>query len=206
MQAAKDQVRSKAGVAPVMENYAAAEFSAATLVGKVEEIGAKAIIFAGVQAELDALLAELIRVGKAPRIYLLSSLVSRPLLNAPGAFDKRIQIAYPTLSRDITQRGREGYGELAERYELPREHIQAQLASFAAAQLFVEGLRRAGRDLSRERLVEGIEKLYRFETGVTPPLTFGPNRRIGARGAHIVTVNIGEQTYEPVGKSWFDVR
>jgi ABC-type branched-subunit amino acid transport system substrate-binding protein len=206
MQAAKDQVRSKGSDAPVVESYAPAEFDAATLVGKVEETGAQAIIFTGVQAELDALLGELIRVGQAPRIYLLSSLLSRPLLNAPGAFDKRIRIAYPTLSRDITQRGREGYGELAARYELPREHIQAQLAAFAAAQLFVEGLRRAGRDLSRERLVEGIEKLYQFETGVTPPLTYGPNRRIGARGAHIVTVNIGEQSYEPVGEGWFELR
>lgn len=95
---------------------------------------------------------------------------------------------------------------MAERYELPREHIQAQLAAYAAAQLFVEGLRQAGRDLSRERLVAGIEKLYQFDTGVTPPLTYGPNRRIGARGAHIATVNLGKQTYEPVGDSWFDVR
>jgi hypothetical protein len=41
---------------------------------------------------------------------------------------------------------------------------------------------------------------------VTPPLTYGPNRRIGARGAHIVTVNIGEQSYEPVGEGWFELR
>jgi ABC-type branched-subunit amino acid transport system substrate-binding protein len=206
MQAANDQVRSKGGGIPILESYSAAEFDAATLVAKVEHTGANAIIFTGAQEELDALLAELVRVGQAPRIYLLSSLVSRQLLDVPAAFDRRIQIAYPTLSRDITQRGREGYGRMAERYELPREHIQAQLAAYAAAQLFVEGLRQAGRDLSRERLVAGIEKLYQFDTGVTPPLTYGPNRRIGARGAHIATVNLGKQTYEPVGDSWFDVR
>jgi hypothetical protein len=68
--------------------------------------------------------------------------------------------------------------------------------------LFVEGLRRAGRDLSRTRLVEGIEKLYGFETGVTPPLTYGPNRRVGALGAHIVVVDFGNRQYVPLG--WFD--
>jgi hypothetical protein len=128
------------------------------------------------------------------------------MLDAPGVFDQRIFVAYPTLSRDITPQGRETYGGLAERYKLPREHIQAQLAALAAAQLFVEGLRRAGRELSRQRLVEGIEKLYQFQTGVTPPLTYGPNRRIGARGAHIMTINLEKQTYEPVGDGWYDVR
>ena len=111
-----------------------------------------------------------------------------------------------TPSSDVTQQGREAYGSLAQRHELPQDHIQAQLASFAAAQLFVEGLRQAGRDLSRERLVTGIEKLYRFETGVTPPLTYGPNRRIGARGAHVVRVNLERQSYEAVGDGWHDVR
>jgi hypothetical protein len=65
----------------------------------------------------------------------------------------------------------------------------------------VEGLRRAGRELSRTRLVEGIEQLYNFDTGVTPPLTFGPNRRIGALGAHIVTVDL-ERDSSP---SWLAV-
>jgi hypothetical protein len=50
--------------------------------------------------------------------------------------------------------------------------------------------------------VEGLEKLYNFETGVTPPLTYGPNRRIGALGAHIVSVDLGNQRYVPTG--WYE--
>jgi hypothetical protein len=65
-------------------------------------------------------------------------------------------------------------------------------------------LRKAGRDLSRVRLVEGLESLYAFDTGVTPKLSYGPNRRIGALGAHIVTVDLANKTYKPVG--WFDVQ
>jgi ABC-type branched-subunit amino acid transport system substrate-binding protein len=205
--AAQDQLRGHSREQrPLVETYGAGAFDASTLVGQAASSGTEAIVFTGPQADLDRLLAELLRQNRTPRVYLLSSLVNRPLLNAPGIFDQRIFIAYPTLSSDVTQRGREAYGRLAEHHELRPDHIQAQLAAFAAANLFVEGLRQAGRDLSRERLVTGIEKLYQFETGVTPPLTYGPNRRIGARGAHILTVNLGEQRYEPVGDSWFDVR
>jgi ABC-type branched-subunit amino acid transport system substrate-binding protein len=204
---AKSRFRDRDGAGmPTVGSYAPGKFDAAALADQVEQAGVQAVLFLGQQAELNGLIDELVKRSQTPRIYLLSSLVQRPLLSAPAVFDRKIFIAYPTLSSDVTQQGREAYGSLAQRHELPQDHIQAQLASFAAAQLFVEGLRQAGRDLSRERLVTGIEKLYRFETGVTPPLTYGPNRRIGARGAHVVRVNLERQSYEAVGDGWHDVR
>ena len=69
----------------------------------------------------------------------------------------------------------------------------------------MEGLRSAGRDLSRLALVDALEALYAYETGLTPPLSYGPNRRIGARGAHVVTVDLLKRSYEPVG-AWHEVR
>ena len=33
---------------------------------------------------------------------------------------------------------------------------------------------RAGRDLTREKFINALDSLYNYETGVTPPLTFGP--------------------------------
>ena len=125
-----------------------------------------------------------------PGVYLLSSLLSRPLTGLPAVFDQRVFLAYPTLTSDITPKGRQEYQELAKTYSWSDDHIQARLAALAAGKLFVEGLRKAGRDLSRIRLVEGLESLYGFETGVTPRLSYGPNRRIGARGAHIVVVDV----------------
>ncbi len=44
----------------------------------------------------------------------------------------------------------------------------------------VEGLRRAGRNLTRETYVEAMESIKNFTTmGLTPGITFGPNRRHG---------------------------
>ena len=54
-------------------------------------------------------------------------------------------------------------------------------------------------------LVEAIEALYRYDTGLTPPLTYGPNRRIGAMGAHVMRVDVANQTKAPVG-TWQEVR
>jgi ABC-type branched-subunit amino acid transport system substrate-binding protein len=133
-------------------------------------------------------------------------MISGPLFDAPIEFDGRIFVAYPTLSSDVTPKGREEYQKLAAKYSLPNEHVQAQLAAFAAAKLMIEGLRRAGRNLSRIRFVEGLEELYAFKTGVTPPLTFGPNRRIGALGAHVVAVDIANKRYARLEDGWFEVQ
>ncbi|HDP24917.1 MAG TPA: hypothetical protein ENN34_05700 [Deltaproteobacteria bacterium] len=43
----------------------------------------------------------------------------------------------------------------------------------------VEGLKRAGRDLTREGLIKALESLENFDNGFLAPITFGPDRRIG---------------------------
>jgi ABC-type branched-subunit amino acid transport system substrate-binding protein len=203
--AARDQLRKKdRDNPPAVETYPAGAFDAAALAQKIAVSGSEALIFLGAQPEFDALIGELANQAPVPRIYLLSSLVSRPLLDLPAVFDQRVLLAYPTLSNDISSAGRKEYQELATTYSLPGDHIQAQVAALAAAKLLVEGLRRAGRDLSRLKLVDGLEALHRFDTGVTPPLTYGPNRRIGARGAHLVRIDLANQSYVPVGDGWFE--
>ena len=69
-------------------------------------------------------------------------------------------------------------------YELPTEHLLAQVAAYASLKTLAEGLKRSGQHLSRERLIHSLEGLYRFNTGLMPPITYTLNRRIGALGAH----------------------
>ena len=164
-----------------------------------------AVVFLGVQAELEALLNALADIKHYPGIFALSSFVPRPLVEAPEMFRQRVYLAYPTLSSDVSAAGIAEYQRLADLHALPPGHLQGQIASLAAAKLFEEGLRGAGRTLNRERLVEAIEALYRYDTGLTPPLTYGPNRLIGAKGAHVMRVDVANQTSKPVG-TWQEVR
>ena len=78
------------------------------------------------------------------------------------------------------------------------------MSAYAAAQVLVEGLKRGGRDLSREKLIAALEGLYEFESGVTPALTYNPNRRIGALGAYIVSLDLNKKQFVPVS-GWLDV-
>ena len=72
-------------------------------------------------------------------------------------------------------------------------------AAVAALAVLIEGAERTGRELTREKLIAALETLYRFDAGLGAPVTFGPNRRIGARGAFIA----GDGG--PGGISWLDL-
>lgn len=67
-----------------------------------------------------------------------------------------------------------------------RETILAEADAYSVAAVLIESLMRAGRSLDREGLVAELEGLSGFEGAVTPPLSFGPNRHTGSRGAEIV--------------------
>jgi hypothetical protein len=89
---------------------------------------------------------------------------------------------------------------LRDRHDLSRDYLATQAFVYAAAQVFVEGLRRSGRGLSRTRLVAALEGLSDFETGLTSAVSFGPNRRVGALGAHVVPLDLERRTLGSGGR------
>jgi ABC-type branched-subunit amino acid transport system substrate-binding protein len=202
--AVRGQVAGRVAVEPVVLDYPPGAMDAAALAGRVADSGGEALFFFGNQAELEALLGALAERDSTPRVYALGTFVSPPY-DGPGAFNNRIYLAYPTLPADVTESGRSEYQRLAQRHALPPDHVQGQLAALAAAKLFVAALREAGRDLSREAFEEALEGLYRYETGVTPPLTYGPTRRVGARGAHVTVVDMMRRQQRPAGP-WVDLK
>jgi ABC-type branched-subunit amino acid transport system substrate-binding protein len=61
------------------------------------------------------------------------------------------------------------------------------LAVATAIIIAVEGLRKAGRNLTRESYVEAMEAMKGFTTmGLTGPITFGPNRRHGLNSVRLL--------------------
>ena len=119
-------------------------------------------------------------------------------------FQKRIYLSYPTLPSDQTPAGVSEFQALLEKHELSVKHLTSQISAYVAAKIFVEGLKRTGSELSREKFIHSLEKFYQFQTGLTPRVTYGPNRRIGALGSHIVTVDLENKKFTPFG-DWIDI-
>ena len=138
----------------------------------------------------DSILREAERLAWKPFVFIPGSLAGRNIFEAPAAFEGRIFLSFPTLPSDQTSDGATQYMRLAEAYKLPRRSVATQWTALSSAKLLVEGLKRAGREASREKLIEALEGLYSFSTGLAPAVTYNPNRRVGAIGSHIVSVDL----------------
>ena len=144
------------------------------------------------------------RASWRPELYLPAALVARDLFEPSASFGGKIVLALPYLPDDMTRAGQEEYERLRAASELPTHHRAVHMSALAAAKVLEEGIRRCGRELSRAKLIDELEKLDQFSTGFSRPLSFGPNRRIGSTGAYVVTVNLAGHELQPSG-GWIEV-
>lgn len=121
-------------------------------------------------------------------------------VSVPAGFKESVFVAFPTVPTDITPAGLAEFRALLEKHKVAARNMASQIAAFGAAKVFAEAVRRSGRDLTRERLITALEGLYDFETGVTPRITYGPNRRrVGAAGASVLKIDVEKKEFVPVG-------
>jgi len=171
---------------------------ASAIVKELKSSNVESLFFFGDGKEQLSLLNEAAAASWSPNLFFLGTLSGKDLPVQPD-YKNKIFLAFPTVPSDVSSEGIAEFRMLQEKYKIAPRHTAAQLSAFAAAKVFVEGLTRAGRDLNREKFINALDTLYDYETGVTPRLTFGPNRRVGAAGAHIVIFDAAKKEFTPMG-------
>jgi ABC-type branched-subunit amino acid transport system substrate-binding protein len=174
---------------------------AAATVTALKAEGAEAVFFLAGGSEEAEFIKSAAAANWTPHIFLLGAFTSRDLINTlPLTFKDRVFLAFPTVPTDVAPEGLAELRALEEKYKFAPGHTSAKLNAFAAAKIFTEGLKRAGRELSREKLITALEGLYEYDTGVTPSITFGPNRRVGAMGAYVLAIDPAKKEF--VSNGW----
>jgi ABC-type branched-subunit amino acid transport system substrate-binding protein len=174
--------------------YPVNSFDATALTRRLKNDNVDLVLFLGNESEAGAFFRELKQNSWTPYLLLPGVLAGKSIFDIPSRFRNKIFLAYPTLPEDRKERGTKELRALSEKYHLPIKHSAAQISAHAAAQILLEGLKRAGRELSREKFITILENINEFDTGLTPLITYGPNRHIGALGAYIVSINPNEES------------
>ena len=90
------------------------------------------------------------------------------------------------------------YLEVMKTYDPEGQLSPYHALGYAQAQTMVEGLRRAGRDITREKLVEAMESFSGWSGSLFPPITYGPNVRGGAStAAFLVKADVAQKKLVP---------
>ena len=197
--AVKRQSRMAGLREPLLLTYVANKFDGVLTLKQLQASGRQAVFLLGSAADALSFIREGEKASWFPSVFMPGVLAAGDLMNAPAGFDQRIFISFPTSPADHSAQGLIEFRAFAARHQLPSKHVASQIQAYTAAKLLIEGLKRSGKNLSRENLVRALEGLYEYQTGLTPPITFGPNRRIGALGAYVIGIDLKEKKFVQVG-------
>ena len=128
-------------------------------------------------------------------MFVLGPLLDGSILEAPARFQGRIFAAYPQLQPELG--GVDEFEDFLQRHKLGSDHRLIQISAYCSAKVLEDALTRAGRNLTREKLILSLEQFHDFRTGMLPGITFGPNRRIGSTKAEIVCVDLESHSFQP---------
>jgi ABC-type branched-subunit amino acid transport system substrate-binding protein len=162
------------------------------------------VVVATPDARLAKMLSALGRTGGRPLVLLPGSNTALEWLPHDPTTRIRVLVgfAFDPLSPLSARAGEDR--ALADEHGIAGSVSPARTA-LAAAKLLAEGLRRAGRDLTRAKLIDAIETIQRFETDDLPTLSYGPRQHIGFTGAQIVPFDLARrQLLAPVGRIVLD--
>ncbi len=158
-----------------------------TQANKLKESGAEAVLLYATPVHAANIVKEMAKVGYRPKIFASFTLYDRDTmfrlvgdlwegayydsalaLRGEPAADKIIDIV---VKNDPKLKGREGFC----------------VQGGADVIILVEGLKRAGRDLTREKFLSALETIKDFtEDGLVPGVTFGPNRHHGLNAVRLM--------------------
>ena len=139
--------------------------------------------------ELRALIAEARRQDWNPVYLIPSALIPSSLMPDLTRLPSPVFAASSFVPDDVTPEGKATYQRLATATKLPAKGFASQFTAIGEARILIDGLKRAGRDLSRERLIESLEAIYDLPVGYKQTVSFGPGTRIGISKVHIVPIN-----------------
>ncbi|MFN2515563.1 MAG: ABC transporter substrate-binding protein [Pyrinomonadaceae bacterium] len=203
-EAIKDQCKKDGWSMPRAYDYLAGNFDAAGTIKQLSQTSREVVFLLGGSDEAFSFMKEAEKLSWFPTVFLSGGSFSTAIFGAPAGFDGKVFLSFPTSPADQTADGVKEFRALAEKYRLPSNHLAAQISAYSAAKVLVEGLRRAGKDLSREKLIQVLEGLHEYSTGLAPVISYGPNRRIGAMGAYVVSIDLKQKRFVPAS-AWINV-
>ncbi|MFQ5462218.1 MAG: ABC transporter substrate-binding protein [Phycisphaerae bacterium] len=196
------QCRKRGMKLQVIAPYAADSFAPELLAW--QQVGSDGLFFVGPDADAVPLLEKIAANGHPPEVLLMGSLLSGPIFKAPRVFEGKISAVFPNSLSAQSQEALQEYDTFLKNHGLSGRRSAPRLAAYCAARVMVEALKKSGRELRREHLMRELEGFWDYETGLSPPLTFGPNRRVGAFGAYPVSIDLEAQSFNSA-LPWIDL-
>jgi len=162
---------------------------------KLKELGADAVVIYGPPTQAALIIKEMAKLGYKPKIFTANPLGDPLMYKIAGELWEG---AYPAVSGNVSMPGVEPQAdkvvEILLKYEPSlkgREFLGVTGAT--TMMLIAEGLKRAGKNLTRESFIKGMESINNFKCeGMGAPITFSDTQHYGLNSIRICEAKNGK--------------
>ena len=175
------------------QSYEAGRFAPARVVEVIARKKPDYVFFFGASADIASCGREM------ERVRFNAPLVSSVMMLGREAFDlspetaARTLLAYPSALPDQSDFAE--FLDVMQRRGVSLRSPAFQTIAYASAKTLTEAIKLSSRKLSRATLISALEGLRDYRTGVIPPVSFGPNRRVGVEGSFVVGIDLTNKRY-----------
>ncbi len=137
---------------------------------------------------------EMKKIGWSPIMMMDPAAASPLLIKMGGKAVEGAIVQFTTEQQHHSLAGITFYKQVIKKY-LPNSKYNPSVygaTGFYELMVAIEGLKRAGRNLTRESYIEALESIKNYEIGGAPVVTFGPEKRAGADTVLIYQVKNGK--------------
>jgi ABC-type branched-subunit amino acid transport system substrate-binding protein/cytochrome c553 len=173
--------------------YERGNFKAAEIVELIGQNKPDYLFFFGGPVDFKTFAEEMDRAKLSVPLLSSAAMVGRGAFSLPASVSAQTFLSYPSILPNETDFAE--FLTLARKSRIQLRSAAFQSMAFAATKILLEGAKQSGKQIDRATLVSSLEQIRDFKTGVVPPVTFGPNRRVGSAGSYIVEVDAEQRQY-----------
>jgi len=182
------------------ESYKKDEVDFSSQLSNIKKANPDAVFLGTIPSSTGSFLLEAQKVNWKPIYFISSAGSDAKSIEIAGEAIKTAYGLHSTAQEHDDVTGMQELKKISQKY---RPDIKSYTAHYiwtwVGMEIAVEGLRRAGRNLTREKFVAAIESIRNYDTkGLSGPITFGPDKRKGNDYVKIYKVDLEKKRFTPV--------
>jgi len=178
------------------QEYEAGQLKAGEAVALLVRKAPDHVFFFGAAQDFKAIADEMDRLKLNVPLFSSVAMVGRGAFALPATVSAQTFLSYPSALPNESEFAE--FLTLTRKARIELRSPAFQSMAFAAAKILFEAAKLSGKQLDRAAFISSLERMRDFRTGVVPPVTFGPNRRVGSVGSYVVGVDLSKQQYVPL--------
>ena len=161
----------KKGMAPAAEaSYVPADVDISAQVIALRQASPDAVLLAVIPKHGSLFMKEAQKLGWKPKVVGHNTMADPVVIDLAGDALEGIYVNLMTAADTMDRPQVKLANEILAKYSPKTKPGYYPYLGMAGAVIFVEGAKKAGRDLTRDKLIRALESIGRIETGLVPPL------------------------------------